>query len=245
MWSLEVDGLDEQPQRDTDAGVPVSVRARWRSPGAQGASGCGTSPSASTPTTRSCRSRRPGGSATSGGCGRWGSPRAKTTQMPVEPADVGDAGEPAVVEGVKGQWRVAPVLSGRPRPFEGRAALLSPFDRLVHDRKRALELFEFEYQLEMYKPAAQATVGVLRAADPLRGSAPREARRRRRPQDRRPAGERDPRGPAVLAGGDGRRRVRDRGPGPLARAGDRLLPLTGAEVLVHRSQFPSLATCHR
>jgi uncharacterized protein YcaQ len=32
--------------------------------------------------------------------------------------------------------------------------LLSPFDRLVHDRVRLLELFEFEYVLEMYKPKA-------------------------------------------------------------------------------------------
>jgi uncharacterized protein YcaQ len=38
-------------------------------------------------------------------------------------------------------------------PFAPRAALLSPFDRLIHDRKRAVELFGFEYQLEMYKPA--------------------------------------------------------------------------------------------
>ncbi len=78
--------------------------------------------------------------------------RARGPRRPVEPVDVGDAGEPAVVEGVKGQWRVEPSLLNR--PFSGRTALLSPFDRLIHDRKRALELFDFDFQLEMYKPAA-------------------------------------------------------------------------------------------
>jgi uncharacterized protein YcaQ len=75
----------------------------------------------------------------------------------VEPADVGAAGEEAVVEGVRGRWRVDPVQLGQ--PFEGRAALLSPFDRLVHDRKRTVELFTYEYQLEMYKPAARRRWG--------------------------------------------------------------------------------------
>jgi uncharacterized protein YcaQ len=37
--------------------------------------------------------------------------------------------------------------------------LLSPFDRLVHDRVRALELFGFDYTLEMYKPAANRRWG--------------------------------------------------------------------------------------
>ena len=83
--------------------------------------------------------------------------RQKTTAVPVEPWDVGEAGEPAVVEGVKGEWRVDPAaLEG---DFEGRTALLSPFDRLVHDRVRAQELFDFEYTLEMYKPAAQRRWG--------------------------------------------------------------------------------------
>jgi uncharacterized protein YcaQ len=86
--------------------------------------------------------------------------RARGPECPVEPVDVGEAGEAAVVAGVKGSWRVDPVLLGQ--PFSGRAALLSPFDRLLHDRKRTTELFEFGYQLEMYKPAVKRAGGTSR-----------------------------------------------------------------------------------
>src|ERR1700727_2671155 len=66
--------------------------------------------------------------------------RATGTELPGEPSLVGQAGEPAEVEGVRGLWRVDPVYLeeslGLPEPFEPRAALLSPFDRLVHDPGR-------------------------------------------------------------------------------------------------------------
>lgn len=83
--------------------------------------------------------------------------RVRRQEQPMEPYHVGSAGEPAIVDGVEGTWRVDPELLDR--PFMARTALLSPFDRLVHDRQRAEELFDFEYVLEMYKPAAQRRWG--------------------------------------------------------------------------------------
>jgi uncharacterized protein YcaQ len=83
--------------------------------------------------------------------GSLGIARATGTAVPGEPLIVGGAGEPAEVEGVDGVWRVDPEQLSR--EFSGRAALLSPLDRLVMDRKRLAEIFEFDYTLEMYKPA--------------------------------------------------------------------------------------------
>lgn len=83
--------------------------------------------------------------------------RARATKTPDEPDDIGAVGEPAVIEGVRGRWRVDPSYLGL--PFSGRAALLSPIDRLHYDRRRMTDIFDFDYQLEMYKPAAKRRWG--------------------------------------------------------------------------------------
>ena len=86
--------------------------------------------------------------------------REKTTATPGEPNAVGAVGVAVKVEGVRGKWRVDPAqLDALDEPFEGRAALLSPLDHLVFDRKRLAELFDYEYLLEMYKPVAKRRWG--------------------------------------------------------------------------------------
>lgn len=66
-------------------------------------------------------------------------------------------GVPVEIEGVHGSWVADPELLAR--PFEGRTAVLSPFDRLVYDRERALALFTFDYHLEIYVPPAKRRWG--------------------------------------------------------------------------------------
>lgn len=73
------------------------------------------------------------------------------------PNYVGGAGAAVEVEGTSRVWRLDPDADAS--EISGRTALLSPFDRLVHGRKRTNELFEFEFMIELYKPAAQRRWG--------------------------------------------------------------------------------------
>lgn len=79
--------------------------------------------------------------------------RARGPQCPTESLSAGDQGEEAVIDGVKGTWRVDPRYLDD-ASVKGRAALLCPIDRLVFDRTRMGELWDFDYVLEMYKPKA-------------------------------------------------------------------------------------------
>ena len=145
--------------------------------------------------------------------------RSKTRAMPMEPTDVGDAGEPAVVEGTKGKWRVDPARLGD--EFEGRTALLSPFDRLIPDRVRAEELFDFEYTLEMYKPAAKRRWGYF-------AHGARDPRRRQVHARDGEGGGRRARRPRLVARADRRRTGVARAPSQPADAPRATSPMTAA-----------------
>jgi uncharacterized protein YcaQ len=67
---------------------------------------------------------------------------------------------PVSIDGVAGDWVVDPdALATMDAPLPARTTLLSPFDRLIHDRDRTEALFGFQYKLEMYVPRDQRQYG--------------------------------------------------------------------------------------
>lgn len=74
---------------------------------------------------------------------------------------VGDAGEPAVIEGLRTKWRVDPeALASLESDEGGRVAFLNPYDGMLFDRPRLRDLFEFDYVLEQFKPKPQRRYGL-------------------------------------------------------------------------------------
>ncbi|MDJ0335635.1 crosslink repair DNA glycosylase YcaQ family protein [Salinibacterium sp. G-O1] len=73
---------------------------------------------------------------------------------------VGDAGEPATIEGSEWSYRVDPgAIAALDDDPGGRVAFLNPYDGMLFDRPRLKEIFEFEYVLEQFKPKAQRKYG--------------------------------------------------------------------------------------
>lgn len=73
---------------------------------------------------------------------------------------VGTAGEAATVAGSDWKWRVDPAaVAALEEDPGGRAAVLNPYDRMLFDRPRLAELFDFTFVLEQFKPKSQRVYG--------------------------------------------------------------------------------------
>jgi uncharacterized protein YcaQ len=64
---------------------------------------------------------------------------------------------PVKAEGLKGIWYAHKEILDR--EFQPRTTLLSPFDRLIGNRQRTQELFDFNYRLEIYVPPTKREFG--------------------------------------------------------------------------------------
>ena len=56
-------------------------------------------------------------------------------------------------------WATREAMELADSPLTSRTTLLSPFDRLVYDRERTENLFDFRYKLEMYVPKEERQFG--------------------------------------------------------------------------------------
>ena len=177
--AVALERLERQPERHDDARLAWCSAARSPRPGDRAATGSGTSPRGSTPTTRRVpldggaaaarraparRARhRPGDAARS-----VRSSRSTSARPASRPSSRGSAGE----------WRVDPAQLGQ--PFAGRAALLSPFDRLLARPQADGRALRVRLHPRDVQARRRAPVGLLRPPDPVRRPAGREARRQGR-----------------------------------------------------------------
>ena len=86
----------------------------------------------------------------------------ETEKVPLRDADRLLAEKRRRTQGVwleDGEWRAHPDMANGDGPVPDRVTVLSPFDRLIHDRERAEALFDFRYRLEMYVPKAKREYG--------------------------------------------------------------------------------------
>lgn len=73
---------------------------------------------------------------------------------------VGEAGEPATIDGLRSKWRVDPeALAALDDDAGGRVAFLNPYDSILFDRPFLRDVFEFDYVLEQFKPKPQRRYG--------------------------------------------------------------------------------------
>lgn len=88
-----------------------------------------------------------------------------------------DRGEaiPATVDGRRGFYLHREHVDHEGAPWRGRTVLLSPFDNLIADRARTKMLFDFDFGIEIYVPAAKRKRGYyvlpILSGDRLIGSA--------------------------------------------------------------------------
>lgn len=88
--------------------------------------------------------------------------RLKRAPLPAFLQDAQQAGEilPVEVAGLGEMWLHRDLLPLLDAPLRAtHSAVLSPFDPLVWDRRRALELFNFDYRIECYTPEAKRKYG--------------------------------------------------------------------------------------
>ena len=204
--AMGLDGLDEQPERHPDARVSDDAR-RGRDRRA-----CRTGAAVGPARARVPRGRR----RTVGGRGGASQERTATRRArhrPGEGQSHADGAHPRRRGGRAGSRRGDEGgVARRPRPARrgfrgahGAAVAVRPAHPRPGSRRGAIRLRIHPRDVQAGR---QAPLGLLRAPDSPRRPAHREARRCRRPQVRRAAGERDPRGREVHPRHDQGRAVR-------------------------------------